>query len=532
MTTERKCLHCGSTNIRSKGLRKNSNGEFRRFLCDDCGQKCQIPLNLLSPTVEDQAEDKKPKIKMIEPYLEFRKEFPNAKGFVVTCAINDTGVNKPFLAALEAYCDAKKLKLLVIPVKYLNPSAMNTRDDCTWPPEVAPYLFHRTYTVDNVLKVIGDCNIQATATHPLTGIDGLTDGMTTIVGHPVVQMKTVPVNEWRDPIILHSTGSVSLKNNYSASKAGYRASYHHCFAGVVVEFDKSKTFHIRQIMADSNGGFYDLGDYWGPEGFERTDPADALVLGDEHLIFADANVQKATYFANDSIVQTLRPKVLVRHDVLDCFSVSSHHSNNFILRYTKHRMPVDKHSIEAELRTTVDQLVATTPSWSKSLIVGSNHHDHLDRWLNIENGIKFDYVNAKIYHQLMYLMLSNIDKGIEKNAFRTYVEEVYKAPHDTIAFAEDGFEMHDIVLSMHGDRGPNGARGSITNLSKIGEKAVIGHSHSPGIQAGCWQVGTSSLLRLEYNKGPSSWLHTHCVIYPNGKRQLISVISGRWRAGK
>ena len=101
MTTERKCLHCGSTNIRSKGLRKNSNGEFRRFLCDDCGQKCQIPLNLLSPTVEDQSEDKKPKIKMIEPYLEFRKEFPNAKGFVVTCAINDTGVNKPFRAGLS-----------------------------------------------------------------------------------------------------------------------------------------------------------------------------------------------------------------------------------------------------------------------------------------------------------------------------------------------------------------------------------------------------------------------------------------------
>lgn len=86
-----------------------------------------------------------------------------------------------------------------------------------------------------------------------------------------------------------------------------------------------------------------------------------------------------------------------------------------------------------------------------------------------------------------------------------------------------------IELSLHGDQGPNGARGSLKNLRRIGTKAIIGHSHSPGIDEGGMQVGTSTRLRLEYNHGPSSWLNTHAVIYDNGKRSLINIIKGKWR---
>jgi hypothetical protein len=83
---------------------------------------------------------------------------------------------------------------------------------------------------------------------------------------------------------------------------------------------------------------------------------------------------------------------------------------------------------------------------------------------------------------------------------------------------------------MHGDKGPNGARGSLKNLRGVGVKSIIGHSHSPGISEGCYQVGTSSCLRLDYNAGPSGWLNTHCVLYANGKRSLINIIGNEgWR---
>tara|TARA_S200002703_G_scaffold151577_1_gene151157 strand:- start:536 stop:841 length:306 start_codon:yes stop_codon:yes gene_type:complete len=94
---------------------------------------------------------------------------------------------------------------------------------------------------------------------------------------------------------------------------------------------------------------------------------------------------------------------------------------------------------------------------------------------------------------------------------------------------DEPYMVHDIDVSQHGHKGPNGVRGSLTNLSKIGVKTVIGHCHSPGIMGGCWQVGTSSRYDLEYIQGPSSWLHCHCVIHANGKRQLLPIIEGKWR---
>jgi hypothetical protein len=94
----------------------------------------------------------------------------------------------------------------------------------------------------------------------------------------------------------------------------------------------------------------------------------------------------------------------------------------------------------------------------------------------------------------------------------------------------ESFKICDIEMSHHGDYGANGSRGSRNQFANLPTKTIIGHSHSPGITAGCYQVGTSSALQLEYNQGLSSWMNTHCLVYTNGKRQLINIINGRWRA--
>jgi hypothetical protein len=94
---------------------------------------------------------------------------------------------------------------------------------------------------------------------------------------------------------------------------------------------------------------------------------------------------------------------------------------------------------------------------------------------------------------------------------------------------DESYVVAGIELGMHGDKGPNGSRGSARNLARIGVKSVIGHTHSPQIFEGCYQVGTSTKLKLEYTSGPSSWLNTHCVVYASGKRSLINVIKGEWR---
>lgn len=53
--------------------------------------------------------------------------------------------------------------------------------------------------------------------------------------------------------------------------------------------------------------------------------------------------------------------------------------------------------------------------------------------------------------------------------------------------------------------------------------------NSPGIYQGVYQVGVSTHLDLEYTSGPSSWLQSHCIIYPDGHRTLIHIIDGKWK---
>ena len=65
----------------------------------------------------------------------------------------------------------------------------------------------------------------------------------------------------------------------------------------------------------------------------------------------------------------------------------------------------------------------------------------------------------------------------------------------------------------------------------IGAKTIIGHSHTPRIVDGCYQVGTSSRLGLDYNIGPpQTWLHCHCVVYASGKRSLLIMVNGKVKA--
>jgi hypothetical protein len=94
----------------------------------------------------------------------------------------------------------------------------------------------------------------------------------------------------------------------------------------------------------------------------------------------------------------------------------------------------------------------------------------------------------------------------------------------------DDFTLDGVALGFHGHRGTGGARGSRVGFANLGCKSTIGHSHSPGIRDGCYQTGATALLDQGYNRGPSSWMHTHCLQYADGKRTLVSVIRGRFRA--
>ena len=183
-------------------------------------------------------------------------------------------------------------------------------------------------------------------------------------------------------------------------------------------------------------------------------------------------------------------------------------------------------NVEEELKELADfHNKLTSYTDAKIIYVDSNHDRALDRFLD-EANIKFDPENAIIYHELNAKRYRHFkEKGYMPNALELYMSEHTKGA----IFPNATYSVKGIDVSMHGDIGINGSRGNIHSFNKLGEEAVIGHSHTPGISLGIWQVGTSSLLQLDYNKGPSSWLNTHCLIYKNGKRALINIVEGKWK---
>jgi hypothetical protein len=87
-----------------------------------------------------------------------------------------------------------------------------------------------------------------------------------------------------------------------------------------------------------------------------------------------------------------------------------------------------------------------------------------------------------------------------------------------------------IELGQHGHLGPNGSRGSAANLIRVAAKMNVGHAHTASILDGVYTAGLCGLLDQSYNEGPSSWSHTQVVVYPNGKRSLVTLQEGAWRA--
>jgi hypothetical protein len=390
--------------------------------------------------------------------------------------------------------------------------------------EIKQYIVNTKVHLGDDIVIMGDGKLGTNLNNPLGGMDSFSKGKTVIFGHPQVQLKTLPRKSETYPPIITTTGSVSIPN-YGENKTAQKAKFDHSYSALFVDHTAT---HIRHLHFDGEG-MYDISTYYTEDNIVTNCEIEALITGDEHVMFYDEKVYDATYGTN-GIVNTLKPKYIIRHDVLDCYSISHHHKNNIFVRYGKSLANID--SIENELNETLQFIERTTPSFSQSIIVPSNHNSHLMRWLN-EADPKKDMVNAKIYHHLMYLMLSNTkhENGVlyYPDPFALYGERINTSANVRFLSSDDDFILHGVDLNNHGDIGINGTRGSRQQFSQIPLKTVIGHSHSPGIEKSAYQVGTSSKLRLEYNKGLSSWHQTHCLLYKNGKRQLIFIVNGEWK---
>jgi hypothetical protein len=448
------------------------------------------------------------------------KDFEGYERFVISAVQNDTLVNKQFLESLKLYCEVNKAKLILVPITY---KATEDSQYCVDP----ELLVTQDVLLSKKLRLLAHVQISPTIATPLAGLDEQSKGNSLIIAHPQLQMRTLATLE-DSPIQLWTTGAITY-DNYAQTKTGEKAKFNHSLSALVIEKDHNQ-FYCRVLNCDDDNGFYDLDLYYGPTAVRSTGQVEALITGDEHAMFTSPEVKAATYTGDSSLVNLLRPKKIVRHDVLDFFTGSHHHQHSFLLQYAKHKTRTN--IVEDELTLTLRYIAETTPSYAENVMVASNHVEHMNKWLDTIDP-KTEVWNAKLYYRMMYLMLDHIDEnGIDiPNAFQLWTETTqheFATPKLRWLGRNEPFKIHGIELSNHGDMGINGSRGSPAQFSRLPDKMVVGHSHSPSIMKGCYTVGTST-GRLEYTKGPSSWANSHVVIYPNGKRQLITIINGKYR---
>jgi hypothetical protein len=511
---EHYCPKCGHDKLYNAGKRTETGKQ--RYQCASCGFRTTTPLS-------DPSESKAP----------VSIELPKSRRYLITAAQNATAPHKKFLQSLQQYAKANDAALLVVPFRYHNSalawSAGNKREDW-WAEELHPYLFMQRAELNANLTVLADIKIRPTATTPLSGFDSITGAKSGIIAHPKVELRAIPTPHHRLPKIMATTGAVT-KKNYTDSKTGKKGEFHHTYGAAVVELDKDDTFHLRQIIALSDGTFIDLDKRYAPEGVTQAPPAEALILGDTHADFNDPDADKAT-FGDKGIVATLQPKTLVWHDLLDFFSHSHHHRHLPFVGVAKHRSGMT--NVAAEVKRACEFVDKRSPKGTRNVLVPSNHPEAMYRWLN-ETDWRYDPENAELYLETALALVRSAKmtpNGTDvDDPFLLWARRLMKTVSRTTYLRRgESFTVKGIEVGLHGDIGPHGSRGSARSMSRIGVKSIIGHSHSPAIVEGCYQVGTSSRLQLEYNRAsPSAWLHTHCVVYANSKRSLINVVGGKWR---
>jgi hypothetical protein len=448
-----------------------------------------------------------------------------------TAAQNGTPVHAKFWKSLLGAKEHFNAHLSVIQMRHKNPTSQWSRSQENaeeWDEATRPYWLNQRMAVNKHLTCAGDVKIVPTAVTPLTGFEGLTGRESMIIGHTRYQMTTVPTSG-KMAKILTTTGAAT-EANYSNSRAGAGGEHNHCLGAVLVELDAGGIFYLRHLSANDDGEFTDLDKLFTPKGVFDAPPPEAIILGDTHVATTDLRVDRAT-FGKGGLVTRYRPKRIVWHDVFDGQSVNPHSADD---PFTQQALASgDRDNVEREVNEAIDWVESRTPAGSKSYVVASNHDDFLRRYI-----IKNDWKLLPTKNRQFYLRMAAVmDAGAKlvdgmphyPSPFPYCVEQRKAANIHCLSLGEP-LIIENTQCGYHGHKGPNGAKGSIKNMSRLGDKVAIAHGHGPGACGIARQVGHNAKESQPYTLGaPSSWMHTDLLIHKGGQSQLVTIVAGKHR---
>jgi hypothetical protein len=379
------------------------------------------------------------------------------------------------------------------------------------------------HNIHKYVSILSDVKTQPTAVNPMTGMHSMSGMNSCIIGHPKVQMETIPVTEGNKRKMILTTGAIT-KINYSDSKAGKVGEFHHVYGFVIVEIKDDETFYVRQVTADDKSGNFNDLYYEVREGnVIKNTEIEAIVMGDIHYGDHDENLINETH----RLLNTLKPSHVILHDVFNGYAINHHEVKDPFIQYGKEIHGAN--SLKKEIDGMLDFLEAFT-KYKNVVIVRSNHDDFLDRWLKNEDWKKQSTTkNSKEYMEYALMLLNQYQKTKDFSNIKGVIPEVInnRFPQFITLGLRSSYKVKNWELGQHGHIGSNGSRGNITQFRKLNSKVIVGHSHSPKRKDGALVVGTSTKYNLTYNVGASSWLQSHVIIHKDGRAQHINFVKDK-----
>jgi hypothetical protein len=415
------------------------------------------------------------------------------KPILITSYLLGSSVNQSAFQALKAHAEYISAEILVIAHKYNNPttlqSSLREEEGADYiDPLVKSYLTWTNHRIYNH-EILGSIQVNCNTLNPLPRIKKITTTHS-ILGHPMQSLHVKPVVQGM-PVVLWSTGTIS-DIDPASNLTAQQAQFHYKFGWIVLEPDGSS----RNIHATKKGQFTDGIAIFDP--LKEPDIKPGLstlstVWGDLHVEQVD---QKALKWAIE-LTKSFRSPSVILHDFFDAKAVNPHSSqlekgySTLYESYCDAKDMLEKIFQEAKI--------------SVVLLVESNHNDMVSRYFR-KTPIKD--MRCSDIHVLKWWLQCNMkpeELFTHGNALR--INESYR-------------QIEGTHIGLHGDKGINGAKGSLNSFFQANIRAIIGHSHTPGMLGGVSQVGCLCRLKLGYNdKGASSWCHSLVRLDIFGKHQ-------------
>lgn len=469
-------------------------------------------------------------------FSEIRRKSKKTKGrWFVTGAspisimsLHDNGASAhnvftPGLDAVRKWMEYTGGELVILPMRahmpalrsqpsYYDPSLINFRKN-----------FSIEFVFNENLRAL-DLHLNPQQMSPLTGLYRVRGGrsyvstgashkspvrfnQSLIIAHAKQDMEIVGTGNNTTPRMLHTTGAITLPE-YLPNRVGAIASDQHVLGGLIVEVDGDK-FWVRQVQFAPDGSFCDIDGYKYTSSKRTRVSASGFRPGDIHSGRENTEV----LLADERLCINIKPCETFVEDVFDGSSITHHNEGKFITRTKRLFKTLENELVHCEglLRSIASSC------GGQIVVVDSNHHEHLSRYLEEGRYLKDDN------HELAHRMVTEIydDKDPLKSRIDPNNEYIWLT-------SESDHLVEGVQMAGHGHLGVGGARGSLVQMERAYGAGMAGHSHTPAIRGKMFQVGHSSEKRHGYNKGISTWLNTRGVVWPGGQCQLVTVIDGRY----